>query len=409
VAQQIINTGTVADDGTGDPLRLWATKTNANFTEVYASLVSVVETFNGYQPLNPDLTAIGALTTEPYGRNLLTTYNEAQFKDLVNLTPGVDVQAHSAVLDALAAYNVNGFLVQTAADTFTARSIAAPAAGISISNGNGVAGNPTLALANDLAALEALTGTNTLYYRSGADTWSPVTIGAGVSFSVGVLSASAAAPQSHVAVFDTSGNFTTPVGTDASTVFKFRIQAGGGGGGGADGAGAVGGGGQAGGFLEGHFSGLAVGTVVPIAIGVAGAAGASTGGNGGIGGDTSIGGAIGAITGGGAGGAGNTGASTTGSEGGNGGGGWTLTGTGVAVLGINGRRGGRGWSTGPDVGVAGEGADSQMGGGGIPGSLNVAQAGTAGTGYGAGGAGAFLAGTAGTPGRPGLAIIEWVQ
>ena len=58
-----------------------------------------------------------------------------------------------------------------------------------MSNGNGVSGNPTLALANDLAALEALAGTNTIYYRSGTDAWSAVTVSTGLAFTGGVLTA----------------------------------------------------------------------------------------------------------------------------------------------------------------------------------------------------------------------------
>lgn len=45
-------------------------------------------------------------------------------------------------------------------------------------------------LDGDLTAIAALTGTNTLYYRSGASTWTPVAIGSGISFSGGTLSAS---------------------------------------------------------------------------------------------------------------------------------------------------------------------------------------------------------------------------
>lgn len=98
-----------------------------------------------------------------------------------------DGQPLDSTLTAFAAYNTNGLLTQTAADTFTGRTIAVPAAGLSISNADGVSGNPTLALANDLAALEALSGTNTIYYRSAADTWTAVTIGGILSFSAGTL------------------------------------------------------------------------------------------------------------------------------------------------------------------------------------------------------------------------------
>lgn len=56
-------------------------------------------------------------------------------------------QPLDATLTALAAYNTNGMLAQTAADTFTGRTITGTANQVSVSNGNGVSGNPTLSLA----------------------------------------------------------------------------------------------------------------------------------------------------------------------------------------------------------------------------------------------------------------------
>ena len=65
---------------------------------------------------------------------------------------GTDVQAWDATLDALAAYNTNGLLTQTAADTFTGRTIAGTANQVVVTNGDGVSGNPTLTTPQDIHA-----------------------------------------------------------------------------------------------------------------------------------------------------------------------------------------------------------------------------------------------------------------
>jgi len=49
---------------------------------------------------------------------------------------------------------------------------------------------PVLQLSDDLGALEALTGTNSIYYRSGTSTWTEVTIGPALVFAGGVLDVS---------------------------------------------------------------------------------------------------------------------------------------------------------------------------------------------------------------------------
>lgn len=97
--------------------------------------------------------------------------------------------ASGTALDNITAFASTGHLVRTGAGAYAFRTLAGPAAGITVTNGSGVSGNPTLALADDLAALEALSDTNTIYYRSGVSAWSAVTVGASLSFSGGTLDA----------------------------------------------------------------------------------------------------------------------------------------------------------------------------------------------------------------------------
>ena len=72
------------------------------------------------------------------------------------------VQAYDATLAALAAYSTTGLVAMTAADTFTARSIAAGAS-IAVANGNGVSGNPTIALDITGTTTEAIADPNADY------------------------------------------------------------------------------------------------------------------------------------------------------------------------------------------------------------------------------------------------------
>ena len=74
-------------------------------------------------------------------------------------------------LTAVAGLSANGLIARTGTGTAAVRSLTAPAAGITVTNGDGVSGNPTIGLANDLAGVEGLTGTG-FVRRTAADTWS---------------------------------------------------------------------------------------------------------------------------------------------------------------------------------------------------------------------------------------------
>lgn len=85
----------------------------------------------------------------------------------LGLAIGTNVEAWDSTLDALAGFNSNGFMVQTTTDTFTARTITAGSAKISISNGNGVSTNPSIDLGS--VASTDLSDGATLYKSGGTD------------------------------------------------------------------------------------------------------------------------------------------------------------------------------------------------------------------------------------------------
>jgi hypothetical protein len=81
-------------------------------------------------------------------------------------------QPLDATLTAVAAYNTNGILTQTAADTFTGRTLTGTANELTVTNGNGVSGNPTISIpsAVTLTGKTLTGGTHTLPTISVADT-----------------------------------------------------------------------------------------------------------------------------------------------------------------------------------------------------------------------------------------------
>lgn len=91
---------------------------------------------------------------------------------LKTVSPVTWVVSNNGMLRALALLASNGLVVRTATGTLAARQIALPSAGGGLQGTNldGVAGNPSLALADDVAALEALNSTG-FARRTGVSTW----------------------------------------------------------------------------------------------------------------------------------------------------------------------------------------------------------------------------------------------
>lgn len=117
-----------------------------------------------------DLAALEGLSTTGYARR---TGTDAWTIDAA--IPWASLSGVDADLDAIAALSGTGFAVRTGSNTWANRSLTQPAAGFTITNPAGVAGDPTFALADDLAALEALAATG-IVARTAASTWVPRTI-----------------------------------------------------------------------------------------------------------------------------------------------------------------------------------------------------------------------------------------
>lgn len=81
-------------------------------------------------------------------------------------------QPLDSTLTSLAAFNTNGILTQTAADTFTGRTITGTASRLSVTNGDGVAGNPTLDIDSAYVGQATITTLGTV----ATGTWSATTI-----------------------------------------------------------------------------------------------------------------------------------------------------------------------------------------------------------------------------------------
>jgi hypothetical protein len=133
------------------------------------------------------LTASRALTSNASKQLTTIAVTDTELGYVGGVTSAIQTQINGkqnsdATLTALAAYNTNGLMTQTAADTFTGRSIAG-GTGVTITNADGVSGNPTVSLDATLVSLSSY-NTDGLLTQTAVDTFTGRTITAGNGISV---------------------------------------------------------------------------------------------------------------------------------------------------------------------------------------------------------------------------------
>lgn len=164
-----------------------------------------------------------------YARTLVDDVDAETARATLGLVIDTDVQPHDPTLNSLVSAG-NGIMTKTAANTITPRTITAPANGISITDGDGVAGNPTLALTNDLAAIEGLATTG-IIARTATDTAATRTV-TGTANEITVVNGDGVAGDPTVSIPNsvtftgktvTGGTFSSPTINTPSGITKSDV------------------------------------------------------------------------------------------------------------------------------------------------------------------------------------------
>lgn len=146
-----------------------------DITTSAGALATTLATVNSNVGSFGTATQVGTVTVN--GKGLVTAASNTSIQiaesQVTNLVTDLgNKQPLDGTLTALAAYNTNGVLCQTAADTFAGRTITGTADRVSVSNGDGVSGNPTLDISATYVGQSTITTLGTIT----TGTWTGTTI-----------------------------------------------------------------------------------------------------------------------------------------------------------------------------------------------------------------------------------------
>lgn len=150
----------VANGGTGAATASSA-RTNLGLVigtdvQAYSTVLSTVS--SGTYTGSSSITTLGTITTGTWTGTTIATTNggtgattTASARSNLGLAIGTNVQAWDADLDAYAALSSTGVVIRTGSGTASVRTLTGTTDQVSISNGDGVSGNPTFSLPQSIA------------------------------------------------------------------------------------------------------------------------------------------------------------------------------------------------------------------------------------------------------------------